>query len=153
MWTRTKNSFTDKWVEYLNNNGGFVSDTFPWSDLLGVVPEDEFSTDGIIITAIYSDGSREVLDISNLVLSGYNMEETGSQTVGISYGNQTITFEINVKESSSVEPLDSTAPEQNNNKGFTTGAIVGIVLGLIIVIGISIFVISWFAIRKKRLNK
>lgn len=153
MWTRTKNSFTDKWVEYLNNNGGFVSDTFPWSDLFGVVPEDEFSTDGIIITAIYSDGSREVLDISNLVLSGYNMEETGSQTVGISYGNQTITFEINVKESSSVEPLDSTAPEQNNKKGLTTGAIVGIVLGLIIVIGISIFVISWFAIRKKRLNK
>ena len=53
---------------------------------------------GGIITATYEDGTTASVNMtaSNVGVSGYNANQTGKQTITISYSNHTATFEVNV---------------------------------------------------------
>ncbi len=53
---------------------------------------------GGIITATYEDGTTSNVNMtaSNVGVSGYNANQTGKQTITISYSNHTATFEVNV---------------------------------------------------------
>ena len=53
---------------------------------------------GGIITATYEDGTTASVNMtaSNVGVSGYNANQTGKQTITISYSNHTATFDVNV---------------------------------------------------------
>ena len=53
---------------------------------------------GGIITTTYEDGTTSNVNMtaSNVGVSGYNANQTGKQTITISYSNHTATFEVNV---------------------------------------------------------
>ena len=53
---------------------------------------------GGIITTTYEDGTTSNVNMtaSNIGVSGYNANQTGKQTITISYSNHTATFEVNV---------------------------------------------------------
>ena len=53
---------------------------------------------GGIITATYEDGTTSNVNMtaSNVGVSGYNANQTGKQTIKVTYSNHTITFEVNV---------------------------------------------------------
>ena len=53
---------------------------------------------GGIITATYEDGTTANVNMtaSNVGVSGYNANQTGKQTIKVTYSNHTITFEVNV---------------------------------------------------------
>ena len=53
---------------------------------------------GGIITTTYEDGTTANVNMtaSNVGVSGYNANQTGKQTITISYSNHTATFEVNV---------------------------------------------------------
>ena len=99
---------------------------------------DTFSTDGIIITATYSDNTTQNIALSLVTVSGYNMNNAGTQTVTITYEGKTATFTITVEKKveptpvdpvnpDPVEPDDPTpTPEKKKNNA---GLIVGITLG------------------------
>lgn len=73
-----------------------LSGTYPTS----FVQNDEFSHEGLIVTAIYDDASSE--NVTNLAtFSGYDMSTAGNQTVAVSYTEnavtKTATYGISVK--------------------------------------------------------
>ena len=53
---------------------------------------------GGIITATYEDGTTSNVNMtaSNVGVSGYNANQTGKQTIKVTYSNHTATFEVNV---------------------------------------------------------
>lgn len=53
---------------------------------------------GLAVTATYSDGSTELVDVTAEMLSDYNMYIAGAQTVKITYEGTTAAFDITVKE-------------------------------------------------------
>lgn len=59
--------------------------------------EDQFSSDGLVVTANYSDNSHVVVT-DDVEITGYDMESEGMQTVTVSYGDKTATYQIEVKE-------------------------------------------------------
>ena len=56
---------------------------------------DEFNHSGMVVTATYSDSSTGDVS-SEAVWSGYNMLNTGTQTVTVTYQGKTATYDINV---------------------------------------------------------
>ena len=73
---------------------------------------DTFSTDGIAVTATYSDGSTKDVT-SSIICSGYDMRVAGTQTVTVSYTEngftKTATYQITVNEPTPVVTLSSIA--------------------------------------------
>ncbi len=58
---------------------------------------DPFSSDGLVVTANYSDNTH--IDVTDDVeITGYDMESEGTQIVTVSYGEKTATYTIEVKE-------------------------------------------------------
>lgn len=109
---------------------------------------DTFSAEGLVVTAHYSDDSNEVIDINNVEISGYNMNQEGKQTVTVSYQGKTATYEITVKaKDTPVTPDDPVTP--NKSSGLPAGAVVGIVIGSALVVGVGGFALVWFVIKKK----
>ena len=56
---------------------------------------DEFTFGGTI-TAVYSDGSRSTVDVSDVTISGYDMSTAGKQTVRVTYQGKYDDYEITV---------------------------------------------------------
>lgn len=80
---------------------------------------DEFSSEGIIVTAVYSDTSEENVDLASVAFSGYDMSQTGEQTVTVTYEGKTTTFTIIVEAApeQSSEPIDSSEPTSSEPIG------------------------------------
>ena len=109
---------------------------------------DNFSAEGLVVTAHYSDDSSEPIDLNNVEISGYNMNQEGKQTITVSYQGKTVTYEITVKaKDTPVTPDDPVTP--NKSSGLPAGAVVGIVIGSAVVVGIGGFALVWFVIKKK----
>lgn len=65
---------------------------------------EELDLTGLVLKVIYSDGSSaEVADTSDMLVSGYDMNQTGEQTVTVEYAGQTVTFSVQVKEKNIVD--------------------------------------------------
>ena len=81
--------------------------------------DDEFSTDGLVAFATYSDGVQLV--VSGIQASGYDMTKVGAQEVTVSYTEgeitKTTTFDIMVAEQVGFEFLDEFVP-----KTYTVGS-------------------------------
>lgn len=70
-----------------------LSGQYPTEFYLG----DPFSSDGLIVTANYSDNTH--IDVTDDVeITGYDMESESSQTITVSYGDKTTSYTIEVKE-------------------------------------------------------
>ena len=112
---------------------------------------DTFSAEGLVVTAHYSDDSSETIALSNVEISGYDMNAAGTQTVTVSYQGKTVTYQITVKEAETpVTPDDPVTPEEpSKNAGLPAGAVVGIVIGSTLVVGVGGFALVWFVIKKK----
>lgn len=109
---------------------------------------DTFSAEGLVVTAHYSDDSSETIDLNNVEISGYNMNQEGKQTVTVSYQGKTATYEITVKaKDTPITPDDPVTP--NKSSGLPAGAVVGIVIGSALVVGVGGFALVWFVIKKK----
>ncbi len=109
---------------------------------------DTFSAEGLVVTAHYSDESSEVVALNNVEITGYNMNQEGKQTVTVSYQGKTATYEITVKaKDTPVTPDDPVTP--NKSSGLPSGAVVGIVIGSVLVLGVGGFALVWFVIKKK----
>ena len=63
---------------------------------------DNFSSDGMIVRAVYSDGSSRVLTYGSYTVSGFDSSEAGTKYITVSYTEGEITetaqFEVTVKE-------------------------------------------------------
>ena len=59
------------------------------------VDEDISATDGKL-KVTYNDGTEETIDITAAMLSGYDKTQAGRQTVTVTYGEKTATFEVTV---------------------------------------------------------
>ncbi|MDD4689926.1 MAG: GDSL-type esterase/lipase family protein [Eubacteriales bacterium] len=70
------------------------------------------------VTVTYSDGTSEV--VTSATFSGYNMANTGTQTVTVSYGGKTTTYTITIAPGTTPDPdpdpdPDPTVPDDNEN--------------------------------------
>lgn len=79
---------------------------------------DEFSSEGIVVTAVYSDASEETIDLANVTFTGYDMSQTGEQTVTVTYEGKTTTFTIIVEAvpEQSSEPAQSSEPIESSSE-------------------------------------
>ena len=80
---------------------------------------------------------------------GYDMSVVGNQTVTVSYTENEVTktaiYQITVTaKGTPVDPTPDT-PKQ----GLSGGAIAGIVIGSVVVVGLGGFALVWFVIKKK----
>jgi len=75
---------------------------------LRYTPGNDLELSGIVVTATYSDGSKEVIDSSKLEISGYDKTKTGSQTITVSYGGKTATFTVGAGKT--LESIEVTPP-------------------------------------------
>ena len=63
------------------------------------------------VIALYNDGTSEVIDASMDMISGYDANVIGKQTITVTYKGRTTTFEINVK-AKSVTKIEVTSPNK-----------------------------------------
>lgn len=63
------------------------------------------------VIALYNDGTSEVIDASMDMISGYDANVIGKQTITVTYKGKTTTFEINVK-AKSVTKIEVTSPNK-----------------------------------------
>ena len=71
---------------------------------------DDFTHDGIKVTATYDDNSEK--DVTNsCTYSDYDMSKVGSQTVNVSYGEKTTSYTVNVKTIGNIQETAYTATE------------------------------------------
>lgn len=112
---------------------------------------DSFTSEGLVVTAHYSDDSSEVIALNDVEITGYNMNQEGKQTITVSYQGKTATYEITVKtKDTPVTPDEPVTPEEpSKSAGLPAGAVVGIVIGSALVVGVGGFALVWFVIKKK----
>lgn len=60
---------------------------------------DEFEPEGMVVTAYYSDGTKEA--VKGYDLSGFDSGKTGTQTITVTYKGKTAEFEVTVKKKQS----------------------------------------------------
>lgn len=75
---------------------------------------DEFVVGGQI-TVSYSDADPETIDITSAMVSGYNPQTSGSQTITVTYGGQTTSYEVTVT-AVAVSSIAVTAPTKTDYK-------------------------------------
>lgn len=63
------------------------------------------------VIALYNDGTSEVIDASMDMISGYDANIIGKQTITVTYKGKTTTFEVNVK-AKSVTKIEVTPPNK-----------------------------------------
>ena len=106
---------------------------------------DTFSYEGLIVTAHYNNKA------DTIIANGYNasspdMSTEGSKTVTVSYTEEgvtkTATYQITVT-------AKETPVTPSKNSGLPAGAIAGIIIGSVLVVGIGGFALVWFVIKKK----
>ena len=62
------------------------------------VQGEQWDLSGGVLNVVYEDGVSASIPLKEDMLSGYNMDKIGSQTVTVSYGKETQSFDIDVKE-------------------------------------------------------
>lgn len=67
---------------------------------------DELDLTGLVVTATYSDGHTETVDLNQITLSNYDMNVEGSQTITVTYGEFHDSFKILINRKYA-EPVDS----------------------------------------------
>ena len=111
---------------------------------------DAFTYEGLVVTAHYSNETSHA--VNGYTVSSPDMSTSGIKTVTVSYTEsavtKTTTYQITVNEKSVTPPIDPETPEQPS-KGLPAGAVVGIVIGSVLVVGIGGFALVWFVIKKK----
>lgn len=55
-----------------------------------------FSTDGIVVDALYSDGTQRTLEAGEATFSGFSSTVYGKKVITVSFGAKTTTFEVSV---------------------------------------------------------
>ncbi len=113
-----------------------VSSPLKTNYLLG----EDLSVAGLTVTAIYDDGSNEVIDIDEVSVSGYDALTLGEQTVTVTYGSFNGSFKVRV--------VDATAeldPEGSNrvpvvDNGGCSSATVSTVLAILGALGAVLFI-------------
>ena len=61
---------------------------------------EELDLTGMVVTAVYSDGTEAVVDLNDVTIEGYNKDQVGPQTITVTYEGKTATFDVTVKEES-----------------------------------------------------
>lgn len=81
----------------------------------------------LVVTAVYSDGSKAEIKAGDYTVSGYDPNTVGEQTVTVTYGGKTASFTVTVKEgkqpSNPGQPSDTQKPSDNQG-GSQTGSTV-----------------------------
>lgn len=87
----------------------------------------------LVVTAVYSDGSKAEIKAGDYTVSGYDPNTVGEQTVTVTYGGKTASFTVTVKEgkqpaepgqpSNPSQPSDTQKPSDNQG-GSQTGSTV-----------------------------
>ena len=110
---------------------------------------DTFSYEGLVVTAHYSDLTSAA--VTGFTVSSPDMSTAGTKTITVSYTEggvtKTATYQITVSEKE-LPPVDPETPKQPS-KGLPAGAIAGIIIGSVLVVGIGGFALVWFVIKKK----
>ncbi len=71
----------------------------------------------LVVTAVYSDGSKVEVKAGDYTVSGYDPNTVGEQTVTVTYGGKTASFTVTVAEGKQpTEPSDPTEPTQPGQK-------------------------------------
>ncbi len=65
---------------------------------------EELNTEGMILNLTYTNGKTETVT-SNYTVSGYESKKAGAQTLTVTYGGKTASFEVTVKE----QPMENIA--------------------------------------------
>lgn len=77
---------------------------------------DIFSSDGMIVRAVYSDGSSRILTYGSYTVSGFDSSEAGTKYITVSYTEDDITktaeFEVTVKEDTD-KPIETPVNKDN----------------------------------------
>ncbi|GBU26688.1 hypothetical protein R84B8_00198 [Treponema sp. R8-4-B8] len=63
---------------------------------------EDLDTDGLIVTARYSDGKREVVPIDKLTITGFDSSAVGSISVTVAYGGFSRTFNVTITDKETV---------------------------------------------------
>ena len=58
--------------------------------------DDKFSTGGLVVTANYKNGTNEVIDVADCVISEPDMSIEGTQEVTVTYDDISATYKINI---------------------------------------------------------
>lgn len=86
---------------------------------------EELNTDGMVVKAVYSDGSSKVLTAEQYTLSGFSSDTAGTKTVTVSYTEneitQTASFDVTVKEAPVVIPVDKTGLKEKLDEAKAVG--------------------------------
>lgn len=69
-----------------------ISGTYKTEYIVG----ETFTTKGMIVKAIYSNGDKEDIDLNEVVFTGYNLNEIGNQTITATWSEKTYQFQIQV---------------------------------------------------------
>ena len=72
---------------------------------------ESLDTSGMSVKAIYDDNQSEVIK-SDYSVTGYDKTKSGTQTITVTYRNQTATFDVTVKEVEKVEISDVTVEDK-----------------------------------------
>ena len=57
---------------------------------------EELDLSGLVVTAVYSDGSKSEVKAGDYTVSGYDPDTAGEQTVTVTYGGKTAAFTVTV---------------------------------------------------------
>ena len=109
---------------------------------------DEFEFGGVV-TAHYTNGKADANVTSQATFSGYDMNVVGNQTVTVSYTENAITKTTTYQITVSEKVIPPEPPFTPSSSGLSGGAIAGIVIGSVLVVGIGGFALVWFVIKKK----
>ncbi|MCB6416695.1 bacterial Ig-like domain-containing protein, partial [Faecalimonas umbilicata] len=77
---------------------------------------EELDLTGIVIEAAYDDGTKKEIDIKDCTVTGFDNTKAGTQKITVTYEEQTVTFEVTVKEPSVTSITVKTAPEKTEYK-------------------------------------
>lgn len=58
--------------------------------------ENELNTEGLVVKAVYDNGTKADIDVSSLIFEGFDSRSFGTQTITVKYGEFSETFEITV---------------------------------------------------------
>ena len=81
---------------------------------LNYLKGEDIDLNGMIVNRIYNNGEIEEINNNDLVLSGYNKNQLGSQEITVTYGNKTAKFNVIVKNDEIFEYLDSEVKKSNS---------------------------------------
>ena len=71
---------------------------------------EELDLSGLVVTAVYSDGSKSEVKAGDYTVSGYDPDTAGEQTVTVTYGGKTAAFTVTVEEKQPTDPSDPSEP-------------------------------------------